>query len=362
VDGGVHFNIAGLGMKVNCIFATMILKVLLFPFAVLYNLVTAFRNKLFDLGYKPSISFDLPVIGVGNLSVGGTGKTPMIEYLIRLLSPTGKVATLSRGYGRQTKGFRVATQSDTAETLGDEPLQFFRKFGNEVMVAVGEERALAIPLMLQEEEASCILLDDAYQHRQVRPSFQILLSDISRPFYHDHLLPAGRLREARKNASRADVVVMTKCDPNMGFDERSRVKALVSQYTDKPVFFSFVEYGSPVLLRGALVSERIIGCSGIAHPGAFENYLQSKFVLSRSFRFGDHHNFTSDEIKEVVQVAKSADAAVMMTEKDAMRLTPDLLEIFGEVSAAYIPIQMKFLENGAEFDQLILQSVNKFKN
>ena len=169
-----------------------ILRVLLFPFAIIYNVITSLRNRLYDQGVKPSIKFELPVIGVGNLTAGGTGKTPLTEYLIRLLARNYKVATLSRGYGRRTKGFRIAQPTDSAATVGDEPFQFFVKFGDRVKVAVGEERALAIASLLQQyPRTEVILLDDAFQHRRVIPSLNILLTDYHRPFYEDLLLPAG---------------------------------------------------------------------------------------------------------------------------------------------------------------------------
>ncbi len=154
---------------------------LLFPFAVIYDVITSVRNRLYDTGVKPVARFDLPVIGVGNLTVGGTGKSPMVEYLIRLFSADRKVATLSRGYGRSTRGIRIAGKEDSPSTLGDEPYQFYRKFGADVVVAVGEERALAIPYLLdQHPDTGVIILDDAFQHRRVLPSLQLLLTDVSR--------------------------------------------------------------------------------------------------------------------------------------------------------------------------------------
>ena len=190
----------------------ILLRILLFPFSWLYYLITQIRNRLYDRGLKPSVKFELPVICVGNLTVGGTGKTPMIEHLIRLLQNRFKVATLSRGYGRATKGIRIAGPSENASTIGDEPFQFYTKFGKRITVAVGEERALAIPTILQEcSDTQIILLDDGFQHRKVSPGFSILLTDYHRPFYNDFLLPSGRLRESRWGAERADVIVVTKC-------------------------------------------------------------------------------------------------------------------------------------------------------
>ncbi|HEY3429026.1 MAG TPA: tetraacyldisaccharide 4'-kinase, partial [Cyclobacteriaceae bacterium] len=171
-----------------------VLKFLLLPFAMLYDVVMNIRNRLYDMKLKPSTTFDIPVIGVGNLAVGGTGKTPMTEHLIRILSPQYKVVTLSRGYGRKTKGFRIANNQDNAFTIGDEPYQIYKKFSPPVHVTVGEERALAIPTILQElDDTNVIILDDAFQHRRVVPGLSILLTEYGRPFYEDHVLPYGRL-------------------------------------------------------------------------------------------------------------------------------------------------------------------------
>ena len=189
-----------------------LLRWLFFPVSILYGLAMRFRNHLYDIGKKPQVEFDRVVISVGNLSMGGTGKTPMVEYLIRLLKADYKLATLSRGYRRKTRGYRMANAEDNAITIGDEPFQYYRKFGNEISVCVGEERVIAIPSAIMEnEDIELFLLDDAYQHRKVARDFNILLSDYNQPFYTDYILPTGDLREPRKGAKRADCVIVTKC-------------------------------------------------------------------------------------------------------------------------------------------------------
>lgn len=224
-------------------------KILLYPLSVLYDAVTRFRNHLYNIRYKPRIHFETMVISVGNLAVGGTGKTPMVEYLIQLLKDQYKLATLSRGYGRKTKGFHFLNQEDTAEKVGDEPLQFFKKFGTEVVITVGEERALAIPeILFHHEETEIILLDDAFQHRKVDRDLNILLTAYASPFFADIILPAGRLREARKEAARADMVVVTKCPENLSETEQQHFKTRIKQYTvpEVPIFFSSIKYEVPV--------------------------------------------------------------------------------------------------------------------
>ena len=192
------------------------LKFLLYPFSLLYGLITDFRNVLFDKGFKSQTGFDIPIINVGNLTVGGTGKSPQIEYLIRLLADTYQVASLSRGYGRKTKGYILADEHANAEQIGDEPMQFFQKFGSKISVVVSEKRVEGVQQLLQEKPTTeLILLDDAYQHRYITPSFNILLMDYHRPFYEDLTFPAGRLRERRRGANRADCIVVSKCPENL---------------------------------------------------------------------------------------------------------------------------------------------------
>src|SRR5690606_8845834 len=229
---------------------SFLLRMLLFPFAVIYDIITRVRNRMYDRGLKPTTSFDIPIISVGNLAVGGTGKTPMIEYLIRLIKPHHPLATLSRGYGRRTTGLRIAGQTENADLIGDEPYQIHRKFPD-ITVAVGEDRVYAVPVLLdQSPETRVILLDDAFQHRRIKPAFQILLTEYAKPFYRDYPLPSCRLRESREGASSADGVVMTKCPPSLTANEEATARASVGRYTESPVFFSAIRYGQPVPFGG----------------------------------------------------------------------------------------------------------------
>ena len=226
----------------------MLGKIFLFPLAVLYDAITRLRNHLFDSGLKPSFEFETRVISVGNLAVGGTGKTPMTEYLIRILCKDFKISTLSRGYGRRTKGLRFGSNDDTATTLGDEPYQLYRKFNHQVTVAVGEDRAFAIPNILQQfPETEIILMDDAFQHRFVKPQLSILVSEFNNPFYADFVMPFGRLREARKGVARADLIVFTKCPKEATKEEFDlRIKESKKYAGNKPIFFASIRYSLPV--------------------------------------------------------------------------------------------------------------------
>lgn len=338
------------------------LKILLFPLAILYDAVTSIRNRLFDAGVKPSASFDLAVIGVGNLSVGGTGKTPMIEYLVRLLSDRVNVATLSRGYGRKTKGIRIADASDTPATVGDEPYQFLTKFSDTAVIAVGEERAFAIPFIVDRyPEVNVVLLDDAFQHRQVRPSFQILLTDYRHLFVNDHLLPAGRLREARRGANRADVIVVTKCPNETTDDKMIDISSAIRRYSDKPIFFTGIGYGGlkPVSQDAPYKPERVILVSGIADASPLERYVRHNHQLVRHFNFGDHHAYSPNDVRRICDAALNAQAAVVTTEKDIGKLNSEVFKSAG-VPLFFLPIEIRFLKNGKEFDEMVLNAVRKY--
>jgi tetraacyldisaccharide 4'-kinase len=336
------------------------MKYLLFPFAVLYDLVTSIRNRLYDLGYKPSASFEVPLIIVGNLTVGGTGKTPMVEYLIRLLHPTFKIATLSRGYKRKTKGFRLLSPADNATTAGDEPYQLYKKFDGAFPVAVGEERALAISLMIdQYPELEAIIMDDAFQHRKVKGTFSILLSDYNKPFYNDFLLPSGRLRESRNGASRADVIIVTKSPEGISDEEQMAIENEIRRYADKPVFFSCIRYGSPLPLNHSeAFAEKVVLLSGIANPKGFDEYVRKHFKVVNSFEFPDHHQFSEREINQVTEIARQQNAMILTTEKDASRLLSEIYQ--AALSSApffYLPIEAEFLKNGQDFDEMVLNAV-----
>jgi tetraacyldisaccharide 4'-kinase len=334
-------------------------RLLLWPLAVLYDVATRVRNHLYNIGYKPSFRFEIPVISVGNLNAGGSGKTPMIEYLIRLLSSNYHIATLSRGYGRTTRGIRFAGPADEASTIGDEPLQFYRKFAPSVKVVVGEERSLAIPTLLNEHpDVDLVLLDDAYQHRAIRPSFSILLSEYDRLFTHDHVLPAGDLREARKGAARADAIVITKC-PEHPTDEVNVVASVKKYAGEKPVFFSTIRYGTAVSFGiQASMSRKIVALTGIAHPEPFIAHLSQQFEIARVYRFADHHRYSVNEVSNIIRYASEQGASLVTTEKDMVRLADrQLSPMISKAACFYVPIETVFLKNGAEFDELVLRSL-----
>lgn len=338
-------------------------RVLLLPFAVLFDLVTSVRNRLYDLKIKPSAQFEIPVISVGNLAVGGTGKTPLVEHLVRLLSPRYKLATLSRGYGRSTKGFRIARSKDNASTLGDESFQFFRKFKEKAIVSVGEERALAIPMLLDANpDLDAILLDDAYQHRKVTPLFSILLTDYHNPFYKDFLLPAGRLREGRHGADRADVVVVSKCPKEIQDDEMMAIEKEIRNYCDRPVFFAGIHYGEPLPFSNTMhtISDSVVLVSGIANPKTLLEFAHRNFKLVKHFDFKDHHKYSASDVKSIVDYARKHGACIVTTEKDAVKIDQkEFHALLGDTHCYYVPIETEFIKSGGDFDEMVLNAIQR---
>ena len=327
---------------------------LFLPFSGLYGLMTIFRNWLYDSRLLPSIRPKIYSISVGNLTVGGTGKTPMIEFLIkRYLIPNpgtmGETATLSRGYGRRTSGFRIATDTDTAETIGDEPLQLYRKFKPRVRVCVGERRVEASQSLLQlHPETKQILLDDAFQHRAIRPHLNILLMDYNRPFYDDYPFPAGRLRETRNGARRADVVVVTKCPHNLWSTEQHRIMSHIRPYTrpQTPIFFAGVQYGQPVSFATYQPVTNLHGVvlvSGLANADPLEQYVRQTFQLNHHYCFADHYSYTRADLDTILS-ALPRHTALLTTEKDWVKidalLTPQERM---QHPLFYLPIAVRFL-------------------
>ncbi len=339
------------------------LKLLLYPFAALYNLGTRVRNHLYDVGQKPSFQFETPLIAVGNLNVGGSGKTPMVEYLVQLLKDRYAVATLSRGYKRETRGYRLARENDTANLIGDEPMQLLRKFGKDIKVVVSEDRVFAIPNILEEfPKTDVILLDDALQHRSVSPHLAILVTEYAKPFYKDFLLPLGRLREARRGASRADIIVVTKCKPELSEQERSIMTKSVQRYAgNKPVFFSSIQYSEPQSLGSHhALTRNIILVSGIAKTSPLTDFCLAKYTVLKHFKYADHHKYTVKDLLDIENYCarQSQPYCILTTEKDMVKLiAPDLMPYLHQKQWFYVPIKQLFLQDGLKFDALIISTM-----
>ena len=332
----------------------------LLPLAWLYAAVAAGRNWLYERGWKVSAPGWVPLLGVGNLRVGGTGKTPHVAWLVEELLRQGHhPAILSRGYGRATRGPRLAGAADSAAIVGDEPWQYYHWFaGRGVAVAVAENRQLGLNLLRQlRPETTVVVLDDAYQHRRVRPALNILLTELAQPFYHDQVLPAGRLRESRAGAARADVVIITKCPPDLPTATQAAVAAEVRRYArpQVPVLFSSYAYAAPQPLTPAAQAAGLpappgpVGLlTGIAQPGPLREYLQAiGFQVAAHFEFADHHAFTPAELAAIA-ARLPAGQALLTTEKDAARLgAPGLRAALAGQAVYTIPVRVALLGGGA---------------
>ena len=334
----------------------ILLRKILFPLAVLYGWITRFRNFLFDKGWLKSHSFHLPVIAVGNLSVGGTGKSPMIEYLFRLLSQNHRMATLSRGYKRNSDGFLLADENATAASLGDEPFQFYQKFAD-VLVAVDADRKNGVEHLLEQNPPpEIILLDDAFQHRKVEAGFYILLTSFGDLYADDCMLPTGNLREDKSGSQRADVIVVTKCPPDLSWAEQAKIRTKLKPQNNQPIFFSAVAYDSQIYSENATLPIHEIKntpkllLAGIAKPKPFFSHLKMEGDVIK--QFPDHHDFSEKEIAEILHDANGR--KIITTEKDYVRLKgrikPDQL--------FYLPIKSVFLADGRNFDALVLNYVH----
>ena len=327
-----------------------LIRFLLFPFAIIYDVVTSLRNFFYDTGIFKSQQFDIPVIAVGNLSVGGTGKTPQVEYLIRLLQEHKKVAVLSRGYKRKTEGFVLINNEHNAKDVGDEPLQFFKKF-SKISVAVDANRVNGIQQLQQLVEPDVILLDDAFQHRKVKASFYVLLTKYNDLYADDFILPTGNLREARRGAKRADLIVVTKCPKNISLQEQGKIKKKLKVESGQHVFFSYIDYqeevkGTREISMNELKDYDILLVTGIANPTPLLEYLANRECKIQHMKFPDHHNFDSHEIKKIqakFEQIPSEKKLLLTTEKDYMRLSGRMHGLH------YIEIASKFVD-GQAFD------------
>lgn len=348
---------------------------LLTPASWIYGAVTFVRNKLYELGILKSVEFEVPVVSVGNITVGGTGKTPHVEYLIRRLCCDYNIGVLSRGYKRRTKGFVMANHRSTPETIGDEPYQIYEKFGSKVAVAVCEKRADGIREMLREKpDIDLILLDDAYQHLAVKPKVSILLIDYNRPIWEDNLLPLGRLRESASGVNRSDIVVLTKCPEEMtpldvrivnnNLNLMTYQKLLFSRYIYKelqPVFSEEAKYD--VSLSCLTRQDTVLLLTGIANPREFVRYFKQFQCKVKVLHYPDHHDFSRRDIEQIEKTFKTVKGArkiLVTTEKDAVRLSNNPYFPFDlKPYSFYLPISVSMDENYSDgnFVQILKEAI-----
>ncbi len=347
---------------------------LLYPISKLYGMGMAVRNKMFEYGMLKQEEFDIPVIVVGNLAMGGTGKTPHVEYIVESLLGKYNIGVLSRGYKRATSGFVLASPQSRPEDIGDESYQIYRKFGPDITVAVCEKRAEGIRMMREiNPDLNMIILDDAFQHRYVKPSVSVILTEYNRPVFNDNLLPYGRLRESARALNRADMVVVTKCPIDMKPMHYRIFEENLNLFPFQKLYFSRYNYGHLVPIFPeeateipALASQRsdtsLLVVTGVANPKPFVRYLRRHKAKVKLKRFADHHNFSSSDMDEICRQydeLSSSEKYIVTTEKDAVRILnnpyfPHRLK----KNIFYVPIKVEFIERGdAEFTSGIEKTI-----
>ena len=347
------------------------LQLILLPFSILYGIIILFRNKLFDWKIIPSKSFNIPVISVGNLSVGGTGKSPHVEYLTRMLKDDFIVAVLSRGYKRKSKGFVLADETKSVSDIGDEPVQFFTKF-KDVKIAVDEKRVNGIQILQKQfPDLEAIILDDAFQHRYVKPGLSILLTDFHKLYTNDYPLPAGKLREFRSGAKRADIIIVTKTSKVLSPITRRRITELINPQHFQKLYFSYIKHGKLKQIPGIDFTpvknnkhNTILLIAGIANTYPLELYLKKHCEELEILKFPDHHRFTQKDAGKIVETFDNIitkKKIVVTTEKDVMRLSqPEIIEIIKYLPIYYVPIEIVFhSEDKKEFNKQIIDYVRK---
>ena len=332
----------------------------LFPLSLLYGLGTGIRNALYQVGLRRTTRFRTPFICVGNLSVGGTGKSPLVMHLAALLSKNYRTAVLSRGYGRYSKGYQVVNYSSTARTVGDEAMQLFMRFKNRIVIAVCEDRVSGARKLISDMEPGVVLLDDAMQHRAIQPSFTILTTSYQDPYYKDYLLPAGNLRESRSGAARADVILVTKCPEILPEEEKKLIRSKINPKPGQEVFFSSIGYEEFVinpktnstLPDNNLAYYDILLVTGIGDAAPLLQQIQKFQPRVQHLKYRDHHAYTQEDVQKIMAKFQSLGLyrLILTTEKDYVRLqeysqlTPHLF---------YWPIET-LVEHQHQFDQLIL--------
>ena len=343
------------------------MRILLLPIALLYHIVLSIRHKLYDWHILKSKRFEKPVICVGNLNLGGTGKTPHTEYLIRLLKNDYRVATLSRGYGRHTKGFKLAETSSTYNDLGDEPLLYFKKYPG-IQVAVDKDRVDGVTHLFGEQGVEVVLLDDAFQHRSISAGLNILLTEYQRLYMDDYLFPAGTLRDVRSAAKRADIIVISKAPKDLSEQEKQQITNRLNISENQKVYFSYLEHAALQPLNEAAKAfspEEANGAfafCGIGNPKPFVEELKKRYHAVDFLPFGDHHDYKGKDMKAVLDWYEKLDGEkkiIVTTEKDAARLTnsPYLCQ-FERTPLYDLPVTVRFHEE-EKFNEEILKYVRE---
>ncbi len=329
----------------------------LYPFSLGYHLGTSFRNRMYDLGIFSSTKFKTPIIGVGNLSVGGSGKSPMVMYLADFLSKYYRTGVLSRGYGRVTKGYGVVNYDSNYKVVGDEPMQLFERFKNRIVIAVCEDRVFGAKKLIKDMDLSALILDDSYQHRAIKPGMNILLTDYNDPYFKDFILPAGDLRESRNGAKRAQVIMVTKCPDDLTEEKKQYYISRIKPQHYQKVFFSSIAYDENVMSMDKYMPVKnldyydVLLITGIANPTQILKEVGKYTQKVKHLKFKDHHNFTDEDIKKITAEYKKLGEykLILTTEKDYVRLkTFDYLR----EKVFYWPINVE-IDKPEDFNKII---------
>ena len=343
------------------------MRLLLYPFSVIYNTVSTIRNWLFDFNIFSSISYPIPIICIGNLSIGGSGKTPHTNYIIDLLKKEYSIAVLSRGYGRVAKGFKYVQNTDSAKYVGDEPLLYKQKHPN-IIVAIEKDRNKGVQKIMNDfPEIDVILLDDGLQHRWINPGLKIVITPYQKPYFNDYLFPFGSLRENKSGANRSDIIIVSKCPENMNPTAKKGMKSELHLFASQSAFFSSIKYSD---LRCMTSSELLIDfkdysitlVTGISDPSLIIGYFKNKEQEVRHQNFADHHKYTLSDIQKILNEYnkdKSIKKLILTTEKDAVKLM-EFENHFGDVNIYILPINIAF-EKQEEFEKQILNYVENNK-
>lgn len=338
---------------------------LLLPFSGLWWIITEVRNGLYNARIFPSKKFKKPVIIIGNLSLGGTGKSPHVIHVLSILHSFYKVAALSRGYGRRTKGFKVANYDSTATEIGDEPMQFFNRFKNRIVVSVGEDRVEAIKKLSKLFKLDVFVLDDAFQHRRLRTDMNIVLTDFRQRYTKDFLVPTGYLRESARNARRAQIIIVTKCPDDLAEKDKQLIRKELRIRQKQSLFFSKIIYADTLEHRKFPIPMteskklNVLSITGIASPEHFVEYLKLNFNKVHSMTFPDHYIFKEDDIKQILTAFHhiEGEKIILTTEKDYMRLRHEYSIVD---NLYYLPISIK-IDKEEEFNHLIFNYVQGFR-
>jgi len=369
----LNYNEIYIYIILTCLFLRSVLikivNILLFPFSLIYGSLLYIRNKLYDWEILKSTTFNFSVISVGNLNLGGVGKTPHVEYLIRLLEKDFKVATLSRGYKRKTKGFYLSNKKSTIIDIGDEPLQYKIKFDN-IIVAVDEKRVNGIKKIIESQpEINVILLDDAFQHRAVNPDINILVTDYNKLYIKDSVIPSGSLREWSSGSKRADIIIVSKTSKVLSLIEKEKIKEQLKPNPNQEVYFSYIKYGDLTPYNNSAREVQpiekdfsILLLTGIAQPKPLFYELNDEYNFIEHIKFPDHHNYLKSDITSIKKKFNNLhgnNKIIITTEKDIMRLSlPKILTQLQDIPIFYIPIEICFHDNDKEeFDKKILNYV-----